>query len=257
MERNDLVLHTDSSTTKKRTYSSALGEKLMAIRAMGSWLARTALKSARSQVRKVRQSLGLFVTDIVSAGLALGFAFVTRYGFDTFQARPDLIKVLLIAGPQYLMVCAVVFPLAGLYSRNWRYGSVSDLWTIIRAVFVTTLMLVCVLFFATRLEDIPRSALLLEALLLLAFLSASRLSFRIDEFPLTRGAKALNRIKDPDRKIPTLLVGAGGAADLYLRALSRDDTSVHWPVGCIEKTNEHQNMTLRNVPILGLSLTHI
>ncbi|KRC06364.1 capsular biosynthesis protein [Rhizobium sp. Root73] len=251
MDRGDVVLNTNNSSAKKRLSGITLATAVTVVLSAANWMLGLAKRIVYSQVRKVRQSLGLFLADMLSAGSALGIAYVTRYGFDTVQARPELLRALLIAGPQYLLVCAVVFPLAGLYSRNWRYGSVSDLWTIIRAVFITTLMLVCVLFFATRLTDMPRSTLLLEALLLLAFLSASRLSFRLDEFPLTRRGMGLKGPRNTEKQIPTLLVGAGDAADLYLRALSRDRNCTHWPVGCLEKTNEHQNMMLRNVPILG------
>ncbi|NNH29944.1 hypothetical protein C9413_10655, partial [Rhizobium sp. SEMIA 4085] len=87
-------------------------------------------KTARSHLRKVRQAPLLFATDLVSACFALSFAFVARYGLEQVQASPELIETLLFAGPQYLAICIVVFPMAGLYSRNWRYGSISDLRTI-------------------------------------------------------------------------------------------------------------------------------
>ncbi len=208
-------------------------------------------KTVRSQVRKVRQAPLLFATDLVSACFALSFAFVARYGLEDVEARPELIDTLLFAGPQYLAICIVTFPMAGLYSRNWRYGSVSDLWTILRAVLITTALLVCVLFFMTRLEDIPRTALLLEALLLSLFLSASRLSFRINELSLPENPVWLRRLPEQEQKIPTLLVGAGDAADLYLRAVSRDRSCFHRPVAIIEPTGACEGMMLRGVPILG------
>lgn len=252
MDRNDMMSRATTSSTKKPFFGGLIGDTGATVFDAIVRFLRLARRVANSQVRKVRQSLPLFVMDMVSAFLALGIAFVTRYGLDTVQMRPDLIAALFSAGLQYLVICALVFPLAGLYSRNWRYGSVADLWTIVRAVLVTSSMLVGVLFLVTRLEDIPRSTLLLEALLLLALLSASRLSFRLEEFPLKRDRFwAGRRNNSTSQQIPTLLVGAGDAADLYLRALSRDRNCSHWPVGCLERTNEHQNMTLRNVPILG------
>jgi O-antigen biosynthesis protein WbqV len=198
----------------------------------------------------VQKSLKLFVADLVAALLALVFAFVLRYSFDTITLRPDLIRSLLVAGPQYLLVCAVVFPLSGLYSRNWRYGSVSDLMTIIRAVGITTVMLVCVLFFATRLQDVPRIAIVVDALLLTVFLLASRLSFRLDELHLL-GAEFASASAVSDKRVPTLLIGAGDAADLYLRAISRDRNSTHSPTACLDVTAKHKGMSLRGVPIMG------
>lgn len=201
-------------------------------------------------VSNVRKSKALFVTDVISAMLSLLFAYLLRYGIDTVYLRPDLMQTLAIAAPQYLLVCAVVFPLVGLYSRHWRYGSLADLWAIFRAVVVTSLVLVSILFFATRLQDIPRSVILVESLLLAAFLSASRLTFRWDEFRIFGREIAYGRpAKSPP--IPMLLVGAGGAADLYLRALSRDKNSSYLPVGCLDHTDHHKGIWLRGVPILG------
>ncbi|WP_203426688.1 nucleoside-diphosphate sugar epimerase/dehydratase [Sinorhizobium sp. BG8] len=206
----------------------------------------------RSSARKVQKSFGLYVTDILSAMLALIFAFVLRYGSDTIISRPELMRVLLVTGPQYLAICAIVFPLTGLYSRNWRYGSISDLFTIFRAVIVTTAMLVWVLFISTRLTAIPRSTILVEALLLTTFLVASRLSFRMDELPLKLEGFSQKRPGSGDgARVPTLLVGAGDAAELYLRALQRDRNCTHHPIACLDRTGDQQGMTLRGVPIVG------
>lgn len=200
--------------------------------------------------RNLRNSKTLFVTDMVAAMLSLLFAFLLRYGIDTVYLRPDLMQTLAIAAPQYLLVCAIVFPLAGLYNRNWRYGSLSDLWAILRAVAVTSLVLVSILFFATRLQDIPRSVILVEGLLLTAFLLASRLTFRWDEFR-TLGREIASGRQSKDKSIPMLLIGAGGAADLYLRALKREKNNAYAPVGCLDVTDYHKGMWLRGVPILG------
>lgn len=244
----------DTASSKASTAAAEGGSATVMVPAavtLASRLLQKIRKVALSQFRKVRQAKLLFATDMASASIALTCAFVARYGLDTLRSHPELLRVLVIAGPQYLAVCAVAFPLCGLYSRNWRYGSITDLWTIVRAVCVATAFLVCVMFFATRLELVPRSTLVFEALLLLAFLAASRLSFRLDELPLPRSSAIFRGGRESSRKIPTLLVGAGDAADLYLRALSRDRACTHWPVGCIERDNEHQYMRLRNVPILG------
>lgn len=194
------------------------------------------------------KSKGLYAADLLSAALALVFAFHLRYSIDPTYLRPDIAKTLLVAGPQYIVVCAIVFPIAGLYSRNWRYGSVSDLTTIVRAVAVTTVILICVLFLATRLQDIPRTAIVIDALLLTGFLVASRLGYRMGELRFLGWKNAFARKSEC---VPTLLVGAGDAADLYLRAISRDNSCTHMPVGCLDVNADHVGMMLRGVPILG------
>ena len=218
--------------------------------AVGRALLRLAAKTAVSSVKQVRRSRALYAMDLASAGLALVAAFFLRYGFDGMSSRPELFWALAATGPRYLLACAIAFPIAGLYARDWRYCSVSDLRSILQAVLISSAALVLMSFFANRLQDMPRSVVPLEALLLTAFLSASRLSFRLDELVL-RPARRRPVAEDNADQIPTLLVGSGHAADLYLRALRRDPHCSHKPVGCLEATPEHTDMTLRGIPILG------
>ncbi|WEX75799.1 polysaccharide biosynthesis protein [Sinorhizobium numidicum] len=211
------------------------------------------VRRLRMAARSAQKYSALYFADLGSAGVALAVAFLLRYGLTELSARPAVTSVLLWSGAQYIAVCAFVFPLAGLYSRNWRYGSISDLFIILRAVLLTSLLLVSLLFFSTRLSEIPRTVVPLQSLLLIAFLAASRLSFRAEEIPLARPVFKGGRNKgaNDDHCIPLLLVGAGDAADLYLRALARDPNSTYIPVACLDRSSDQLGMSLRGVPIAG------
>jgi FlaA1/EpsC-like NDP-sugar epimerase len=195
-----------------------------------------------------RKSMGLYAADLLSAALALVFASLLRHSLDSAPLRSDVADALTSAGVVYIAVCAIVFPISGLYSRNWRYGSIADLPVIFRAVAVSTVILVSVLFLVSRLEDIPRSAIGIDMLLLTSFLVSSRLGYRIGELRFLGWERAFD---DREVRIPTLLVGAGDGADLYLRAMSRDKNCGHMPVACLDLTTDHLGKTLRGVPIIG------
>ena len=195
-----------------------------------------------------RKSWGLYAADLLSAALALAFSFLLRYSLDTTPLTSEALNALKIAELQYVVVCALVFPLAGLYSRNWRYGTVSDLLLIIPAVLATTVILICALFIATRLQDVPRTVFVIDALLLTSFLCASRLGYRMGELRLLGWDRA---VKSHNGRIPTLLIGAGDGADLYLRAISRDNNCAHMPIGCLDIDADHGGNMFRGVPIIG------
>ncbi|AIM03355.1 polysaccharide biosynthesis protein [Sinorhizobium meliloti] len=207
----------------------------------------------RGAVRSVQKYPALYLTDLASVGVALAMALLLRYGVEELSARPETASVLLWSGAQYLTICALVFPLSGLYSRNWKYGSISDLFIILRAVLLTSLLLVSLLFFSTRLTDIPRTVVPMQSLLLIAFLAAARLSFRAEELALRRPVFKSGRSKDAqdDKRIPLLLIGASDAADLYLRALARDPNATYTPVACLDRSEDQTGMSLRGVPIAG------
>ncbi|MGX1261568.1 FlaA1/EpsC-like NDP-sugar epimerase [Sinorhizobium fredii] len=207
----------------------------------------------RGAVFSVQNYPALYVADLGSAGIALAVALLLRYGFAELSTRPETASVLLWSGAQYIAICAIIFPLSGLYSRNWKYGSISDLLIILRAVLVTSLLLISLLFFSTRLTDMPRTVVPMQSLLLIAFLAAARLSFRAEEIPLARPVFKNGRHKGAgdDHQVPLLLVGAGDAAELYLRALARDPNATHVPVACLDKNADQLGMSLRGVPIAG------
>ncbi|ATB02329.1 polysaccharide biosynthesis protein (plasmid) [Sinorhizobium meliloti] len=207
----------------------------------------------RGAVRSVQKYPALYLTDLASVGVALAMALLLRYGVEELSARPETASVLLWSGAQYLTICALVFPLSGLYSRNWKYGSVSDLFIILRAALLTSLLLVSLLFFSTRLTDIPRTVVPMRSLLLIAFLAAARLSFRAEELALRRPVFKSGRSRDAqdDNRIPLLLIGASDAADLYLRALARDPNATYTPVACLDRSEDQTGMSLRGVPIAG------
>jgi FlaA1/EpsC-like NDP-sugar epimerase len=118
---------------------------------------------------------------------------------------------------------------------------------------LTSLLLVTLLFFSTRLTDIPRTVVPMQSLLLIAFLAAARLSFRAEELALRRTVFKSGRSKDAqdDNRIPLLLIGASDAADLYLRALARDPNATYTPVACLDRSEDQIGMSLRGVPIAG------
>jgi O-antigen biosynthesis protein WbqV len=207
----------------------------------------------RGAVRSVQKYPALYVADLGSAGIALAVALLLRYGFTELSARPETASVLLWSGAQYLGICALIFPLSGLYSRNWKYGSISDLLIILRAVLLTSLLLISLLFFSTRLMDMPRTVVPMQSLLLIAFLAAARLSFRAEEITQARPVfkNGRNKGAGDDHRVPLLLVGAGDAAELYLRALARDPNATHVPVACLDKNADQLGMSLRGVPIAG------
>jgi len=207
----------------------------------------------RGAVRSLQKYPALYIADLGSAGIALAVALLLRYGFTELSARPETASVLLWSGAQYLAICAFIFPLSGLYSRNWKYGSISDLLIILRAVLLTSLLLISLLFFSTRLIDMPRTVVPMQSLLLIAFLAAARLSFRAEEITQARPGFKNGRSKGAgdDHRVPLLLVGAGDAAELYLRALARDPNATHVPVACLDKNADQLGMSLRGVPIAG------
>ncbi|MBO0663044.1 polysaccharide biosynthesis protein [Jiella sp. CQZ9-1] len=206
--------------------------------------------------RRIRQRLAavighskLYTADIAAAALAYTLAVIVRIGIDGHIAQPLSTAHIAVFGPYFVLCAAILFPATCLYSRNWRYATVSDLFGVARAALVVTLAFVGVLFALDGVAGFPRSIVVIALLLLMPMLVALRLRSKVEEMR----SFAPNRravVEDEKDLIPVLLIGADDGADIYLRALQRDDSSRHRPVGILCK-DAPQGSNLRGVPVLG------
>ena len=235
--------------SKKSTLLSLIKSRFVTSTRFVYHLLRAIKRLVVLSVRTTLRNKWLYALDMIAAVVALALATVVRLGFFAFLSS-SAFDALLMAIPAHLLVCAIVFPFSGLYHRNWRYGSVSDLSVIVRAVLTASLFSIGLLFFTMRLVQIPRTVILIDAMMLLSFLTAARLSFRLDEFG-SFTSTFLPRRRKIENPIPILLIGAGDAADIYLRALRRDVFTNYLPIGFLDKSTAQHGLTLRGVPVLG------
>jgi O-antigen biosynthesis protein WbqV len=199
--------------------------------------------------KAVTKSKALFFDDLSMSALAVLLATMVRLGLDGQVAGPESFRFLLFTVPGFVLTCAAIFPLSPLYSRNWRHASVADLFGIVRVVCVASLVFVFCIFVA-RLFSVPRSVMVIEALILAPLMIALRLRPQYRAM-LHLAAPLLTTPEEPEDKLPVLLIGTGDAADLYLCALQRDPTARYWPVGILDNGTAPEGFYLRGVPVLG------
>ncbi len=140
-----------------------------------------------------------------------------------------------------------MFLLTGLYRGIWRYASLPDLFNIARAVSLTVLVFLPVMFVLTRLEALPRSTLLINWFVLIALLGAPRLAYRLFK---DRGLDhVLERAKH--QSVPVLLISAKDGADTFIREMMRDPRAVYRVVGVLADTPSRVGREIYRVPVLG------
>src|SRR5690606_27535620 len=114
-----------------------------------------------------------------------------------------------------------VFRVSDMYRGVWRYASLNDLFTITKAATLTILVFLVLMFTITRLETLPRSLPLINWFVLIALLGAPRFAYRL--FKDRRLDLTFER--DHRRRVPVLLVGAGDAAELFIRDVARGESN--------------------------------
>ena len=185
-----------------------------------------------------------YAHDIVMAALSFALALWLRMGSDALSL-PTEATLLSIA--LFTAVAAVVFRYVGLYKGIWRYASVNDLKQITKAVTLTVLIFLPIIFLATRAEHVPRSVPLINWSILLILLGGPRFAYRL----FKDGGLDLVFENTPKPRILVLLVGTGDEAETFIRAMARPRDAAYKVVGVIDDKGGRVGRAIHDVPVLG------
>jgi len=185
-----------------------------------------------------------FCHDVVMAAASFVLSMFLRLGERLFEY--DTV-VLVQWTAMFSAVAGIVFLSMRLYAGIWRYASLNDMMAIARAVSLTILVFLPILFLATRLDGYPRSTLVINWFVLIALLAGPRLVYRV--FKDRRLDNVLRR--DQTRRVPLVLVGAGDAAELFIRATNRSPSSAYSVVGIVDDKGTRVGRDIHGVRVLG------
>lgn len=194
----------------------------------------------------LRRSHIAAIHDIVMAGLSFIISLYLRQGEGFSLSYPFLFEGVVI----FMSIAAIVFISMKLYSGLWQYASISDLTQLTKAVTLTLILFTVALFFVTRLEQFPRSAIIINWFVLLALLGGPRFLYRYVKDNFAKNYLKMKNEKT-DRKIPTLLVGTDPHAELFLRETKRKSDALYQVVGILENNKKRKGSRVHGVPILG------
>jgi len=133
--------------------------------------------------------------------------------------------------------------LFGVYRGVWRYTGLDELIAYVKAVVAGVGLTMLVILLAFRFEAYSRSVFVIDAMLLLLLLSASRVSFRM----LDRLLRAPNEKQDHR----VLIYGAGDAGELAVREMLNHRALHMDPVGFVDDDPVKQHRHIHGFPVLG------
>ena len=185
----------------------------------------------------------------VDAGLIVAawvLAWYVRFDGDTgpvyYERYLEWDVIVLVLG-----IKLPVFVAFGFYNRWWRYVSTKDMWGAVRGVAVATIAAFLVFtLLSFHPAGVPRGIWVIDVLLLMAFVTGSRLLARtLIERP-TAG-----RIVARGKEV--IIVGAGDAAQLILREMLRNPALGYTPIGLVDDDPRKKNVRLHGIRVLGTS----
>lgn len=189
---------------------------------------------------KSPRALFALLHDIVVAALSWIVAYWLRFNFDIPVA---FLEDMWLNLAWVLPLQAVLFYVCGLYQGVWRFASIPDLKRIIKAVGLGGLLVAFIYLMLKPVGVIPRSVLLLDPILLLLAMGASRFVYRAWKEHHLYGAIVT-------KGKPVIVLGAGEAAISLVKDLARSEA---WQVvGLLDDDKTILGRQIERARVLGL-----
>lgn len=183
---------------------------------------------------------GEIALDVTLATVALFTAFLIRFEQLPLEAWMPLFAD---AAPILIPIQLATLLVLGMYRVLWRFLSITDVVVMGRAVLLGTLLGALVIFFPLRMLEQSRAVFVLDAVLLVALLVASR-SFAI----WLRRSFAL-RSRTGDRRV--IIVGATESGEIALRMLLLSTQATYRPAGFLDDDPAKMRRRISGVPVIG------
>ncbi|ORJ55885.1 polysaccharide biosynthesis protein [Geothermobacter hydrogeniphilus] len=184
--------------------------------------------------------------------LAIKMTLICLAFLSAFALRFDLV----IPGEYWSTIAALIAPLLlikllvfrqmGLSTGWWRYVSLADALSIFKANLVASVLFIVYVSLVHRLDNVPRSVLVLDGVLCFLFACGIRLltrAYREDYLPFfSRSGGSRTRI---------LVIGAGNAGQAIVRELRQNPDLNMEAVGFLDADPTKQQKSFQGVKVLG------
>ena len=198
------------------------------------------MSKTASLLRLLRNRWAALAHDLIMIPVAWLLSYWIRYNIGEFPEH--LLERAVHLLPLVLLIQGSAFVYFGLYRGVWRFASLPDLSRIVRAVVVSTALLAVAIFLLIRLEYVPRSVFIIDAVLLIVLLGGPRLLYRFLK-DHSVGSKGL--------RDKVLVVGAGAAGEGLVRDLLRMRPLVYTPVAFVDDDQAKQGREIHGIRVVG------
>ena len=201
----------------------------------------------------LKSDWGILLLDILAVNLAYFLGLVIRISisdiggiFNSANDVPGYYDSFYHFAPWYTLICIVVFFLFKLYGGVWRFAGINDMYRILGAWVVTTLIQIVVSYLMMKAigfttSRMPATYYMVGCVLQLLFVTAIRFG------PKTIADEKRRRAKKAEK---ALVVGAGELGQQTVKMLQ---SGVNYDVSFIVDTeDEHVGLLSDGIPVYGL-----
>ncbi|MEW6272055.1 MAG: hypothetical protein AB1689_22465 [Thermodesulfobacteriota bacterium] len=216
-----------------------LGVFLSQVKIQGADAGGTADGRFRRVVRlPYKRQVATVVTDAVSIVLAYYCAYLLRFESQLGAHEATFVRSL----PLVLACQLLALGSFHAYRGIWRYTTLADVIRLVKAISAGSVAAIVVVVYQFRFVGFSRAVFVLDWLLLVVLVVASRASFRV------LGEVLRPRARDGR---PVLIYGADDAGELIARELLRPGAATRRPIGFLDDDPGKRGTEIHTFPVLG------
>jgi len=200
-------------------------------------------------MKKILISKNLFIlilADIVLLAIAYCLAYIVR--FEAHVGANELLVIKQTIVP--ILLCKLaVFYFFNLYRGMWRYTGIVDLLNVIKAVAVSSAIIITVILMFSRFQGFSRSIFIIDALFSLILIAGIRLAIRCLLSTTTFSLKK-NGINGNEYK-KMIIIGAGDAGEKLVREIYDNPKMKYRVVGFVDDDKNKDGKQIHGIKVLG------
>ena len=194
--------------------------------------------------------------DIILLAGSMWTANLIRFDFEIPPAEITKLKTIL---PWGLIVKVICFYYFDLYRGMWRYTSITDLFNIIKASSISTLLIMCFILLKYHFMGFSRSVFLIDWCLTILFISGFRLGVRMffeqigDQKNSTSFVTFISSMfkKKGIGATNLIIIGAGDCGEKIFREIKDNARLQYNVVGFLDDNPNKLGMKIHGVPVLS------
>ncbi|MBW2646313.1 MAG: polysaccharide biosynthesis protein [Deltaproteobacteria bacterium] len=198
-------------------------------------------------MKKILISKNLFIlllTEVVLLALAYFLAYILRFDAKLGASEFLVIKQTIVP----VVLCKlVVFYFFNLYRGMWRYTGIVDLLNVIKAVVVSSAIIITVILMLSRFQGFSRSVFVIDAVFSLMLISGIRLVIRLLLSTTTTFKKSING--NGHKKL--IIIGAGDAGEKVVREIYDNPRMQYRVVGFVDDDKNKVGKQIHGIKVLG------
>lgn len=196
---------------------------------------------------------------IIDAMLLAGSFYLAHFVRFDFNIPDDFWLTLHKAIGPLILTKIVCFYMFDLYRGMWRYTSINDMFNVIKAAAISSMLIVSFLLFTNRFKGFSRSIFLMDWCFTMLFIGGFRMGVRfvfehsVEGNPWKNSIKSilgvLSRKRSNSKNL--IIIGAGDCGEKIYREI-RDNAKIPYHVvGYVDDNPDKIGMKIHGIPVLS------